>query len=89
MCKILYNFQAIRHVLHTEVLAKLKLHEMYICDSQKLTIEFLNLSRSKVIPVPESKIETENLTLLQDPQFRRFGSGVDMSLALKLFNVYR
>lgn len=75
--------------MHSEVLPKINIPEMYICDVNKLTTEFLNLSRNKVSPVPENRSEMEELKLIQDQQYRRLASYVDMTLALKLYNVYR
>lgn len=42
-----------------------------------------------VTPIsPNSRPDSEELELIQDPEFKRSSSTVDMKLALKLYNVY-
>lgn len=62
---------------------------MFICNVPKLVAEFLNLARNNVPPTAESRKEINELKLIQDPEYRRIMSTVDMSLALKLYNIYR
>ncbi|XP_049823584.1 glycogen debranching enzyme isoform X4 [Aethina tumida] len=82
------HLNAIRYHFHTSVLQPLKIHELLICDVNKIVQEFLGLAR-KVQPVAESVGAGEELKLIQDPDYRRLATTIDMDLALKLYNVYR
>nr|XP_015838644.1 PREDICTED: glycogen debranching enzyme [Tribolium castaneum] len=82
------HLHSIRYHLHNDVLSQLKIPELFICDVAKNTADFLNLIRNKIPTQIESKIEGE-LKLIQDPQFRRLASSIDMDLATKLYNNYR
>lgn len=62
---------------------------MFICNVPKLVAEFLNLARNNVPPTSESQKHAEELKLIQDTEYRRMMSTVDMNLALKLYNIYR
>lgn len=81
-------FKAIRHALRTKVLPQINIPEMYICNVNKLTSEFLERAR-KMPPNSENNDITQNLKLIQDPFYKRLASTVNMELALKLYNVYR
>lgn len=67
---------------------------MYIVDVNQIVAEFLNLAR-KEIPqdviniTSEVNITTEDITVIQDPDFRRLESTINMQLALKKYNTYR
>ncbi|KRT82522.1 hypothetical protein AMK59_4835 [Oryctes borbonicus] len=86
------HLNAIRYILHSEILSSLKLHEMYTCDVSKYVAEFLNLARNRnpKSPGKPGKLKEEKeLILMQDPKFRRLASKVDMDLALALYNTFR
>lgn len=67
---------------------------MYIVDVNQIVAEFLNLAR-KEIPqdvnniTSEVNITTEDIMVIQDPNFRRLESTINMQLALKKYNTYR
>ncbi|GJQ87827.1 hypothetical protein Trydic_g18672 [Trypoxylus dichotomus] len=86
------HLNAIRYVLHSEILPSLKLHEMYTCDVNKCVADFLSLARNRS-PKTQSKPgkvkDEKELILIQDLKFRRLSSKVDMDLALALYNTFR
>ncbi|RZC42945.1 glycogen debranching enzyme, partial [Asbolus verrucosus] len=83
------HLSSIRYYLHTEVLANINIHELYMCDVSKYLVEFLSLARNKVPSTQEKLNENEELELIQDPLYRRLGSTIDMKLAVQLYNIYR
>lgn len=82
-------FQAIRYAFNTEVLPVIKIHELFICDVNKLVGEFLNLARRSTPRTAKPGDVLEEIQLIQDPEFKRLGSTIDIELALKNYNVYR
>lgn len=62
---------------------------MYMCDTNKLAQDFLNMARNRVPPVAGLPDEADELKLIRDPQYRRLKATVDFELALRLYNVYR
>lgn len=82
-------FKAIRYALQTEVLPLAKIHELFICDANKLGAEFFNLARHSPPRNTKSNDITEEIKIIQDKEFKRLGSTVDMELTLKIYNVYR
>lgn len=83
------HLNAIRYHLNSDVIPKLKIPEMYTANVTKLVAEFSDLSRNNIKPNESSQHDAEDLVLIQDPQYRRLGTGVDMKVALKLYNIYR
>lgn len=67
----------------------IKIHELFICDANKLGAEFLNLARRSPPRTAKPGDVTEELDLIQDQEFKRLGCTIDMELALKIYNVYR
>ncbi|XP_050499688.1 glycogen debranching enzyme isoform X2 [Diabrotica virgifera virgifera] len=85
------HLNAIRYHFRASILDELKIHELFTCDTKKLIANFLSLARSgqpNPPKSPDSKPETEELKLIQDPEYRRLETSVDMKLALKLYNIY-
>ncbi|XP_063921993.1 glycogen debranching enzyme [Zophobas morio] len=82
------HLKAIRYHLHAFI-TTLKIHELSTCDVSKTVDEFLTLIRNKIPPNQENPNEGEKMVLVQDPQYRRLESTVDLNLAVKLYNVYR
>ncbi|XP_028049244.1 LOW QUALITY PROTEIN: glycogen debranching enzyme [Monomorium pharaonis] len=82
------HLNAIRHALHTHFLPLVKIHEMYIVDVNEILAEFLSLARNEV-PQDVNNTATEDITVIQDPDFRRLKSKINMQLALKKYNTYR
>ena len=57
-------------------------------DVDSLAYEFARIIKQK--PTPEIHINhQDNLEILQDPEYRRLGSTVDMEAAAKIFNIPR
>ncbi|GLV44486.1 uncharacterized protein CBL_10290 [Carabus blaptoides fortunei] len=83
------HLNAIRHVLLTELLPKINIPDMYMCNANKLAQEFLRMARNRVPPVAGLPDEDDELKLIRDPQYRRLRATVDFELALRLYNVYR
>ncbi|CAG9856411.1 unnamed protein product [Phyllotreta striolata] len=82
------HLNAIRYHFRTSILEPLKIHEMFTCDSTKYVAEFLNLARTASPNSPQSRPESDELKLIQDPEYRRLSTKIDMKLALKLYNVF-
>jgi len=61
---------------------------MYTIDVNEIVAEFLNSARNEM-PQDVNNITTEDITVIQDPAFRRLKSIIDMQLALKKYNTYR
>lgn len=60
---------------------------MYSCDVDSNVIEFMKLCQIQKEPHLESSGKKEDLIIIQDPEYRRFKSTIDMELALKTFNI--
>ncbi|XP_066992681.2 glycogen debranching enzyme [Anabrus simplex] len=84
------HLQAIQSALLGFFLPQVKIPEMFMLDVNQLVSEFQNLARNRVPPIPTNNpIETKQLRLIPDPQYRRLKATVDMELALRLYNIYR
>ncbi|KAL8586750.1 hypothetical protein ACOMHN_061263 [Nucella lapillus] len=75
------HLDAIRHVLHCEVLPKHRLGDFYQCSVDRVVEECKHLAVAGKYKMPSSDDE---LVLQQDPEFRRLRSTVDISMAVKL-----
>ncbi|XP_065155607.1 glycogen debranching enzyme isoform X2 [Atheta coriaria] len=83
------HLNAVRHCLQTEVLRRLRLQELIICDVTKLVSEFLVLVRTRS-PYPAGNGENlPGIQIITDRKYKRMKSTVNMELALKHYNVYR
>lgn len=60
---------------------------MFICDILSLVGEFLRLARTTV-PSTENK-DGDELKIIQNNDYKRLESTIDMKLALKLYNTFR
>lgn len=83
-----FRLQAIRHALHTHFLPLVKIYEMYVVDINEIVAEFLNSARNEM-PQDVNNATTKDITVIQDPAFRRLKSTINMQLALKKYNTYR
>lgn len=89
------HLSALRTVLHGFCLPKVRIPELRMINAPSLVAEFSKMASERVAPTPNvvsadaSAGKTEQLKIIQDPEFRRLQSTVDMELALHLFNVYR
>lgn len=76
------HLEAIRRVLHEEVLPHYKLHEFFTMDIEIILRDFKR-AIEEARPIVSSRPQ---LDLIQDPQYRRNKSTVDMNTALHLYN---
>ncbi|XP_076266629.1 glycogen debranching enzyme isoform X2 [Rhynchophorus ferrugineus] len=83
------HLSAIRYHFKTQVLEPLNIPELFTVDVNKYLEEFLCLAR-KTPPVSKDGSEnTAEIIVIQDPEYRRIKSTIDLELALKIYNVYR
>lgn len=61
---------------------------MYTIDVKEIVAEFLNSARNEM-PQDVNNMTNKDITVIQDPAFRRLKSTIDMQLALKKYNTYR
>ncbi|XP_033736885.1 glycogen debranching enzyme-like [Pecten maximus] len=80
-----YHLEAVRHVLMTEVIPPHKLHEFYTVDVEG----YLNKFRKAMEEGKEVVTCKPKLEIIQDPEFHRLGSTVDMNTALRLYHTGR
>ncbi|XP_045473681.1 glycogen debranching enzyme [Harmonia axyridis] len=81
------HLNAMRYHLMEFLLRDLRLHELYICDVNAYVSKFMEMARQRQ-PDEEAK-ENVELNIIQDPDYRRMASSVDMELAMKIYNIYR
>ncbi|RUS77596.1 hypothetical protein EGW08_014635 [Elysia chlorotica] len=78
---------AIYNVLRHKVFPSFRLHEFYCVNIENLIKEFRNAIEQNNTPIYEGG--ATQISIIQDPQFRRFKSSIDMNLAVHLFNTDR
>lgn len=61
---------------------------MYTVNVNEIITEFLSLARDGV-PQDVNNTTAENISVIQDPGFRKLKSTINMQLALKKYNTYR
>lgn len=81
--------QSIRHALLAVILPRVKIHELFQLNVDKILNEFQNKVRASPPPLVNKSEMNEELTLIPDPEFRRLGATIDMNKALKVYNKYR
>ncbi|KAK6026742.1 hypothetical protein OSTOST_07272, partial [Ostertagia ostertagi] len=77
-----HNTNAIEYILRTEVLPKIRLHEFFQVDVEKNVRKFEEMAKEGASSEPLD----EFLPIEQDPEWRRFGSSVDWTKAMRIFN---
>ncbi|XP_014469825.1 PREDICTED: glycogen debranching enzyme isoform X4 [Dinoponera quadriceps] len=82
------HLNSIRHALHTHFLPLVKIHEIYTVDIHEIIAEFLSLARNEM-PQDVANVEDKDISVIQDPSFRKLKSTINMQLALKKYNTYR
>lgn len=80
------HLQAMRHALHNDVFPKYKIPEFFTCNPEQVLKDFKRGIEENRKPSP---VEDGELTLKQDPQYRRNQSSVNIDQALHLFNTDR
>ncbi|XP_055887026.1 glycogen debranching enzyme-like isoform X1 [Biomphalaria glabrata] len=78
-----YHLSAIGHALHHKVFPQYRLHEFFCLGVDNIIKEFKKAIENS--PSPDDYTGNE-LHIIQDPNYHRFKSTIDMNLALKLFN---
>jgi len=81
--------QSIRHALLTSVLPKVKIHELFQLNIDKIVAEFQEKVRAGLPPVATKEKFDEELTIIPDSEFGRLTATIDMNKALQLYNIYR
>nr|CDJ90340.1 Amylo-alpha-1 domain containing protein [Haemonchus contortus] len=81
----IHHCNAIEYILRTEVLPKIRLHEFFQVDVDETVRRFEEMARGGATSEPLDEV----LQIAQDPEYRRFGSSVDWSKAMRIFNRHR
>ncbi|CAL4062039.1 unnamed protein product, partial [Meganyctiphanes norvegica] len=81
------DIQLIKKALYTHYIPPLKLHEFYQVDVDKAVMVFKQRISGNAPVSTESY--TEQLIIIQDSQYRRNSSKIDIDLAIKLYNKKR
>ncbi|KAH7710427.1 glycogen debranching enzyme [Aphelenchoides avenae] len=77
------HLAALREVLLGDVFPKICLQEFFQVDIDKCVEEFRRAAKGQL---PSTEGLDADVKLVQDPQYRRHGTSVDLELALKRFN---
>ncbi|CAH1243859.1 AGL, partial [Branchiostoma lanceolatum] len=83
------HIRAMERVLLEQVLPELKLWEFYCADVDDLVQQFKEACEEVGDALPEAGGKKYQLTVVQDPAYRRLMSSVDLGRALTIFNVER
>ncbi|KAM3961901.1 glycogen debranching enzyme [Aphomia sociella] len=84
------HVRAVRELLESQLLPEARLHELVLCDAERLVRDFCRAARHKVPRDAAAADDArDDLKLLPDPQCRRLCATVDLDLALQIYNVYR
>lgn len=77
-----HHLNIIRQIIWEDIFSKLRLWEFFQVNVDKVVADFRNV----LINGEKKKCDTrQNLKVIQDPEFKRFGCVVNMSLLLKMF----
>ncbi|KAI1711883.1 glycogen debranching enzyme, glucanotransferase domain-containing protein [Ditylenchus destructor] len=79
---------ALREILETEVLPPIQLYEFFQANINKCVEEFRGIAKGTP-PNADDKAMGICVPIVQDPEFRRFGSTVNLEHAVKRFNIPR
>ena len=66
-------------------LPEVKIPELFLPDISQLTTQLEERMRNSS-PVPPSNVQGKVFKIIQDPEYRRLRSGVDLELALEKYN---
>lgn len=80
------HLDAIRAAMHGYYLPQVKIPELFLVDVDSLIEEFIKKVKENKISL---NTEHKSLEIIQDPEYHRFGSRVDMTIALNNFNIPR
>ncbi|XP_059612400.1 glycogen debranching enzyme [Phlebotomus argentipes] len=85
------HINALRHQLHSNYLAKARIHELYQCNVEEYVKKFMEGMRTRP-PPKATQADTksrETIILKQDPAFGRLTGTIDFESAFDIFNVFR
>uniref|UniRef100_A0A8R1IU78 Glycogen debranching enzyme glucanotransferase domain-containing protein n=1 Tax=Caenorhabditis japonica TaxID=281687 RepID=A0A8R1IU78_CAEJA len=81
----IHHVNAIEYLLRAEILPKADLHEFYQVDLKAMVKLFEALVKQSGGPT-DSPLDGEEVQIVQDPEYRRFGNTVDFDRSLRIFN---
>ena len=82
------ELRAIVSLLHRKIVPETRLWEYYAVDYDRIVDEFKSVLSREDAPRPDNPDrENVQLVVIQDPEYRRFGSTVDIDVAVKMFNI--
>ncbi|XP_051552871.1 glycogen debranching enzyme-like isoform X1 [Myxocyprinus asiaticus] len=79
------HLNAIRGILWQDVYPKIKLWEFFQVKVESVVEQFRTLLQNGAKPDRSKTDGKQQLKIIQDPQYRRFGNTVDMNSALEIF----
>ncbi|XP_059168911.1 glycogen debranching enzyme-like isoform X2 [Physella acuta] len=81
------HLNAIAHALHHHVFHNYRIHEFFCIGVDQVIKDFKKAIEGN--PNGGDNLKDNHLTIIQDPEYRRFKSTVNINLALKLYNTDR
>ncbi|XP_033098498.1 glycogen debranching enzyme-like [Anneissia japonica] len=81
-----HHIQAIQHVLQEHMLPDLKLWQFYQVDVSKIVEEFYAHVKDIPYTKDDDVIDANEVVIIQDPKFKRYGCTIDMDIAGKVFH---
>lgn len=84
------HLDALRDQLKANYLPKANIHELFQCHLSKIVNEFDQMVRANLPPGKKMYCPDRNkeIQLIQDLEYRRLKSSIDMQLALEIFNTF-
>ncbi|XP_037040350.1 glycogen debranching enzyme isoform X3 [Bradysia coprophila] len=83
------HLQALKYQLHTVYLPKVRLWEFYQVDVEKYFQKFYEKMQNSSPPTAHTRqASPTEITLLQDPEYRRLGCTIDFDAAYAKYNVF-
>lgn len=83
------HLNALRHQLHAVYLPKINVAEFYQCNIDAYVKKFNDVLRNHTPTKETTKSCAIELTLLQDPDYRRLGCSIDFDAAIVKYNAFR
>lgn len=84
------HLQALRHQIMTNYLPKIRIEEFYIINVEKYVDSFARELRKRAPPTEKLTTDrSSEIVIHQDPEYKRFGSTINLELAFEIYNVFR
>ncbi|XP_071505921.1 glycogen debranching enzyme-like [Diadema antillarum] len=83
------QLHVIRHVLNHDVLPRYNMAEFYQVDVEKIIEEFRERAKGSKETFPQRDSTPWEVSIIQDPNYKRLGSTIDMNKAMANFNTDR